>query len=76
MPWKESKAVPEGNGPTPQDAGKMVTWEELRQAVSGMCGEVLREYKEVLRSMDQRLASLEHDARQSRLAIEADAPAD
>ena len=24
MPQKESKAVPEGNGPTPQDAGKMV----------------------------------------------------
>ena len=48
MPRKESEAVPEGNGPTPQDAGKMVTWEELRQAMSKMWGEVLREYIQVL----------------------------
>ena len=54
MPRKESEAVPEGNGPTPQDAGKMVTWEELGQAVSKMWDEVLREYKEGLRSLNQR----------------------
>ena len=48
MPRKESEAVPEGNGPTPQDAGKMVTWEELRQAMSKMWDEALREYIQVL----------------------------
>ena len=77
MSRKESEAVPEGNGPAPQDTGKMITWEELRQAVSEMWGEVTREYKEDLRSsMDQRLASLEHDARQPRPAMEADVQAD
>ena len=50
MPRNKSEAVPEGNGPTPQDAGKMVTWEELRQAVSKMWSEDLREYEEDLRS--------------------------
>ena len=39
------------------------------------CGAKL-EYKEDLRSLDQRLASLEHDARQPRLAMEADRQAD
>ena len=76
MSRKESEAVLEGNGPTPQDAGKMVTWEEKRQAVSKMWGKALREYKENLRSMDQRLASLEHDARQPRPAMEADVQSD
>ena len=36
----------------------------------------LREYKEDLRSLDQCLTSLEHGARQSRLAMEADGQAD
>ena len=54
----------------------MVTWEELRQAVSETWGKVLREYKEDLRRMDQHLASPEHDARQPRPAMEADVLAD
>ena len=33
MPRKESEAVPEGNGPIPQDAGKIVRWEELPRVV-------------------------------------------
>ena len=77
MPRKESEAVPEGNGPFPQDAGKMVRWGELRQAMSKMWGEVFREYKGGLRSLDQPLAGQEEDARQSRLVImEADGPSD
>ena len=76
MSRKESEAVPEGNCPTPQDAGKMITWEDLRQVVSELWGEVLRKYKEDLRSIDQRLASLEHDARQPRPAMEADVQVD
>ena len=53
MPRKESKAVPEGNDPTPQDAGKMVTWAELRpRAVSQTWGEAFREFKKDLKRMD------------------------
>ena len=74
MPRKGSEAIPESNGPTPQDAGKMATLEESRQSVSGMWGEVLQEYKEGVRTMDQCLAGLEQDARQPRLALEADGP--
>ena len=37
---------------------------------------LLREYKEDRRSMDQRLTRLEQGARQPRLAMEADGPAD
>ena len=71
MPRKESETVPEGNGPTPQDAYK----EESRRVMSEM-GEVLEEITEDLRSMNQRIASLEQDARQPRLAMEADGQAD
>ena len=71
---KESKIVLEGNGPTPQDAYVMITWEELRRVLSETWGEAFGKYKEDLRSMDQRLASLEQDARWSRLAMETDVP--
>ena len=39
-------------------------------------GETLKEIKEDLRSMNQRVARLEQDARQPRLAMEADGPAE
>ena len=76
MPWKESVAVPESNGSIPQHAGKMITWEELRRVEKKMWGKALKEIKEDLRSMDQRLTGLEHDARQPRLAMEVDGQAD
>ena len=47
MPRKESKAVPEGNGPTPQDAYKMVTWEGLRQAMLETWGEALENLRRI-----------------------------
>ena len=75
MPRKESETVPEGNGPVPQDADKMVTWEELRKAVKETWGEALKEIKEDLRNMNQRVARLEQHARHLRLATEADRPA-
>ena len=77
MPRKESMVVPEGNGPIPQYVmpGE-ITLEDFRRAVSEMWGEILREYKEDLREIHQRLASLEHDARQPRPAMEADVQAD
>ena len=75
MPRKESETVPEGNGPTPEDAYKTVTWKELRRVVSETWGEAFREC-EYLRRMDQRLASLDQNARQPRLAMDANVPAD
>ena len=73
---KKSEAVPESNASTPQDASKIITWEEILQAVSETWGEAFRKYKEDLKRMDQRLVSLEHDARQPRPAMEEDVPAD
>ena len=75
MPRKESKAVPEDNGPISQDAGKMVICEELRQSVSETWGEAFRDLKGDLRRMGQRLADLEQDA-WLRLAMEVDGPVD
>ena len=71
---EESMAVLEGNGLIHM-LGR-ITLEDFRQAVSEMWGKVLREYKEDLRGLDQRLAGLEHDARHRRPAMEADGPAD
>ena len=76
MPWKESKAGSEGNDPTPQDAGKMIRWEKLRQVLSETWGEALKLIKEDSRRMHQCVASLKLDARLPRLAMEADVPAD
>ena len=74
MPRKESEAVPEGIGLIPMLDG--ITLKELRQVISKTKDEAFNEIKKDLRSMNQRLASLEHDARQSRLTMEADGPAD
>ena len=71
MSRKESVAVPGGNGPSPQDA-----YEEEIQRVMSEMGEALKEIKEDLRSIDQRLTRLEHGARQPRLVMEADGQAD
>ena len=82
---KESKGVPEGNGPIPQQE-EFGSGQHMMEDVHRMMKEVfdewdtkmdklLREYKEEWRSIDQRLTRLEHDARQPRLAMEADGPA-
>ena len=83
MPRKESKVVPEGNdGPVPQQ-------EEFGSGQPTLA-DVCRMFKErpdksdrrpkklsgETKKTDQRLASLEQDARQPRLAMEADGPAD
>ena len=54
----------------------MITWDELQRVVSETWSEAFGEYKEDLRRMDQRLASLEQNARQPRLAMEANMSAD
>ena len=48
MPRKESEVVPEGNGQIPQNAGKMVTWEEIRRVVKETWSEALKKIKEDL----------------------------
>ena len=53
----------------------MITWEELRREVKETWSDALKEIKEDLRSMEQRVVRLEQDARQPRLAMEADGPA-
>ena len=73
MPWKESEVFPEGNGPIPVLGG--ITLENFRRALSEIRGEILIELKKDLRSLDQRLAGLEPDARQPRLAMVADGQA-
>ena len=73
---KKSKAVPEGNGPIPQDSYVVITRGELRRVLSESMGETFGEFKENLKGIDQRVASLEQNARQPRLAMEADVPAD
>ena len=54
----------------------MITWDELRRVVSETWSEAFGEYREDLRRMDQRLASLEQNAREPRLAMEANVSAD
>ena len=70
MPWKKSQVFLEGNDPIFMLGG--ITLEDFRRALSEIRCKVLRELKRDLRSMDQRLAGLEHDAQQLRLAMEAD----
>ena len=85
--WR--KAVREGNGPVPQQedfgsgqptlADVYHVYEEmferwLKEVNSHL--DKMDELTEDLRKIDQRVASLEHDARQPRLAMEADVPAD
>ena len=50
--------------------------QELRRVVKETWGGALKEIKEDLRRMDQRVARLDQDARQPRLAMEADGPVD
>ena len=88
MPRKESMAVSEGIGPMPQNAYVMIrginTLEDLRRVLMWEARDKVREEHglkkpEQLKEMkatDQRLASLEHDARQPRLAMEGDGSAD
>ena len=84
---KESEAVPEGKGPVPQQekfgSGKPTLADSYRlfeerfdkQLKIMSCFVKMDKISEDWRSVDQRLTRLEHDARQRRLAMEADGPA-
>ena len=77
MPWKENEAVPEGNDPIPQYATPGTTLlEDFRQTMVKVWDRKLDKLTEGLRRTDQGLASLEHGARQPRLAMKADRQAD
>ena len=76
MPRKESEAVPEGNDPIPQYATPGTTLEDFRRTMVKVWDRKLDKLTEGLRRIDQRLASLEHGARQPRLAMKADRQAD
>ena len=82
---KESEAVPIGNNPVPQQenfgSGQPML-EDVNRMMKGVfkvwdtkMDKLLRDYKENWSSVDQRLTRLEHDARQPRLAMEANGPA-
>ena len=83
---KKSKAVPEGDGPIPQDAYVIldgITLEELRRVLSEVWDEVCEENglkkpenPKEMRVAEQRSANLEQDVWQLRLAMEADVTAD
>ena len=88
MQRKESGAVPEGNGPVPQqeefESGEPTLAELCRLVeerfdrqlkIMKSCFEKMDELSGDWRRMDQRLTRLEHDARQPRLAMEASGPA-
>ena len=75
---KKSKAVPESNELSPQDAYVMIgkiPLEELRRVMSETVGKALEQLTENMRTVNQRLASLEQDAREPRLAMGADVTA-
>ena len=84
MPRKESEAVPEGNSPITQNTYALpgITLEDLRRIMQETWDKVCEknglkkpEKPKQMRATDQREISLEQDARQPRLAMEADEPA-
>ena len=90
---KESKAVPEGNGPVPpkEELGSgQLTWGDVYRLCEERFDRQLKimdsyfdrldkkldENSEERIKIDQHVTRLEHEARQPRLAMEADGPAD
>ena len=83
---KASKAVPEGNDPVPQKeelrSGQLTLGDVYRLCVERFdrmddrWNKKLDEISDEIRKIDQHVTRLEHEARQPRLAMEADGPAD
>ena len=72
---KESEAVPVGNDPAPQQKG-FEPGQPTRVDVYRNIEEIwYRRRDEIMRLLKQPLTSLEQDARQPRLTMEADGPA-
>ena len=88
MPWKQSEAVPKGDGPIPQQkefGSGEPTLADIYRLCEGRFDRMeiyfdrwdrkLGEISDETRVMDQHVTSLEDGARQPRLAMEADGPA-
>ena len=81
MPRKESEAVPEGNGPILQQeefGSGQPTMEDVYRMMKETFDRWDRKLDEIsdeMRVTDQHVTSLEHGARQPRLAMEEDGPA-
>ena len=82
MPRRESVPVPEGNGPIPQYVLPGITLEDFHRIISEAMDKIFAKHfgkklenPKDMRSTGQREASLEQNARQPRLATEADGPA-
>ena len=73
---EEEQGCPRGQWPHSPKRIRNDQWDESPRIFSELRGKAFGEYKVDLRRIDQRLASLEQDARQPRLAIEANVPAD
>ena len=82
MPRNWSKAVPESNGPVPQkeefgsDQPTLADVYRMIEKLFDKSDRIMDEHADGMRETKQRLASLEHDARKPRLAMEADVLAD
>ena len=78
---KESKAVPEGNGPVPRKeefGSGQPTWGDVYRMTKeafDRWDKKLDKISDETRVMDQHVTSLEHGTRQPLLAMEADGPA-
>ena len=89
MPRKGSEAVPESNGPVPQqeefgsghpmlaDVYRLFE-ERFERQLKGVKSHLdkMDELAEEMKATEQRLAGLEQDARQPRLTMETDVPLD
>ena len=75
MPWKESEVVPEGNGPVHQReefGSGQPTLEDVYQMMKEAFDRWDKMLNEISDEARERFTCLEHGARQSRLAMEAD----
>ena len=75
MPRMENKAVPEGNGPVHQQDGFVSGQPTLVDPFRKLEEIWNRRIDVITRLLEHHLTSLEQDARQPRLAMEADGPA-
>ena len=75
MLWKESKAVLAGSGPIPQQEEFGSGQPTLEDAFRGMRKMLIKFHDDMTGLFEQLAARIEQDARQPRLAMEADGPA-
>ena len=87
MPWKQGKAIPKGDGPIPHQhefesrkptmmADFFRMFEERFDRMNKNLDKTFDGLMEKTRDRKQRLAGLEHEARQPRLAMGADIETD